>query len=274
MTKVGRNDPCPCGSGKKFKRCHMGREGDLLVESREDPSLEEMGKKIVNLPTVVYSRSREMLEALDIQTLTGRSMGIKWVDLDAYADLSLGERGFSKTGQGGVLINIHKTLNADPLNLYIAISPDIDEGSLAHQLAHALDFLGGSKLFPGTLEPLAYELNIPVEHLEHPEEFGYWHDFLLKQFGVKPDADDAIIAYLYHHQLLIKGREVHEKNAFILRSKSDRILRYLGDHSEEVDALIRHLPGYIGNASRIGDRGEDPTPPDGFSPPSTQRRQR
>ncbi|MBK6783153.1 MAG: SEC-C domain-containing protein [Saprospiraceae bacterium] len=21
-TKVGRNDPCPCGSGKKFKQCH------------------------------------------------------------------------------------------------------------------------------------------------------------------------------------------------------------------------------------------------------------
>jgi len=20
--KVGRNDPCPCGSGKKFKHCH------------------------------------------------------------------------------------------------------------------------------------------------------------------------------------------------------------------------------------------------------------
>jgi preprotein translocase subunit SecA len=23
--KVGRNDPCPCGSGKKYKQCH-GRE--------------------------------------------------------------------------------------------------------------------------------------------------------------------------------------------------------------------------------------------------------
>jgi uncharacterized protein YecA (UPF0149 family) len=21
VTKVGRNDPCPCGSGKKYKRC-------------------------------------------------------------------------------------------------------------------------------------------------------------------------------------------------------------------------------------------------------------
>lgn len=23
--KVGRNDPCPCGSGKKFKKCHIGK---------------------------------------------------------------------------------------------------------------------------------------------------------------------------------------------------------------------------------------------------------
>lgn len=22
MAKIGRNDPCPCGSGKKYKRCH------------------------------------------------------------------------------------------------------------------------------------------------------------------------------------------------------------------------------------------------------------
>jgi preprotein translocase subunit SecA len=22
QAKVGRNDPCPCGSGKKFKKCH------------------------------------------------------------------------------------------------------------------------------------------------------------------------------------------------------------------------------------------------------------
>ncbi len=27
--KIGRNDPCPCGSGKKFKKCHLGRESEL-----------------------------------------------------------------------------------------------------------------------------------------------------------------------------------------------------------------------------------------------------
>jgi preprotein translocase subunit SecA len=25
-SKVGRNDPCPCGSGKKYKNCHMKLE--------------------------------------------------------------------------------------------------------------------------------------------------------------------------------------------------------------------------------------------------------
>ncbi len=28
-TKVGRNDPCPCGSGKKYKRCCEGKSRRL-----------------------------------------------------------------------------------------------------------------------------------------------------------------------------------------------------------------------------------------------------
>lgn len=27
MEKVGRNEPCPCGSGKKYKNCHQQSEG-------------------------------------------------------------------------------------------------------------------------------------------------------------------------------------------------------------------------------------------------------
>lgn len=26
---IGRNDPCPCGSGRKYKKCHLGREDEL-----------------------------------------------------------------------------------------------------------------------------------------------------------------------------------------------------------------------------------------------------
>ena len=40
LPKVGANDPCPCGSGKKYKKCHGGRRierihlKDFLGENR------------------------------------------------------------------------------------------------------------------------------------------------------------------------------------------------------------------------------------------------
>ena len=32
MAKVGRNDPCPCGSGQKYKRCCLPREEAAAAE--------------------------------------------------------------------------------------------------------------------------------------------------------------------------------------------------------------------------------------------------
>ena len=39
MAKAKRNDPCPCGSGKKFKKCCMGSEaaGAPVAEQQEAP---------------------------------------------------------------------------------------------------------------------------------------------------------------------------------------------------------------------------------------------
>lgn len=34
----GRNDPCPCGSGRKFKVCHLGREQELLAVLQQQHS--------------------------------------------------------------------------------------------------------------------------------------------------------------------------------------------------------------------------------------------
>ena len=35
MTKPGRNDPCYCGSGLKYKKCHMRADQDVVRERRE-----------------------------------------------------------------------------------------------------------------------------------------------------------------------------------------------------------------------------------------------
>lgn len=40
VAKVGRNEPCPCGSGKKFKDCHA-KQGSAYLEklAREQDKL-------------------------------------------------------------------------------------------------------------------------------------------------------------------------------------------------------------------------------------------
>ena len=44
-TDLGRNDPCWCGSGKKFKSCHMGHSGDKTARSVRHPSRNTKKKK-------------------------------------------------------------------------------------------------------------------------------------------------------------------------------------------------------------------------------------
>ena len=47
--KTGRNDPCPCGSGKKYKHCCM-QSADASVESAEDVLRRRVRRAIEDLP--------------------------------------------------------------------------------------------------------------------------------------------------------------------------------------------------------------------------------
>jgi len=38
LNKVGRNDPCPCGSGKKYKKCCMVKGEERKVDTLSTPS--------------------------------------------------------------------------------------------------------------------------------------------------------------------------------------------------------------------------------------------
>lgn len=245
---IGRNDPCPCGSGKKFKKCHMGKEDELLAQGMGEIT-KQMSDSIVNLPEVSYGRAREFADALNLKGLVGRELGIRFVDLREYSRLRLfgGTHKMTELKRGGgVIINMLKTQLSDPHNIYMAISPDIDDSTLAHQIAHILDYLGGSKIPPGTFQAISLEVDVPVDHLEHCEEFGYWLDYIKKRFEITLDADDTIIHYLYSHGLLIPARDIIAANRAILKAKSDKIFTFLSEHSEEIDSLIRSLPGYMG----------------------------
>ena len=247
--KIERNAPCPCGSGKKFKKCHLGKEDALQFHENEEIT-EEGSRKITELPIVQYGRSQEILDGIDIKKLTDSDINIKCIDLKQYADLAfLGSKlpEENKAGGGSVFVNIYKTEKSDANNIYIALSPNVGDSILAHQFAHALDYIGGSKLMPGLGKPLSMEMEIPIEHLEHPQEYGYWLDYLQNKFSITLDADDVIISYLFKNKMLLSAKDIQEQNTEILKEQSKKMLAFLSKNSADLNELIRERTGYIGN---------------------------
>ena len=49
MQKIGRNDPCPCGSGKKYKKC-CGAAGDSGVIINPDLDYISINREIAYTP--------------------------------------------------------------------------------------------------------------------------------------------------------------------------------------------------------------------------------
>jgi len=59
VVKVGRNDPCPCGGGKKYKDCHE-KEGtaylEKLARERDRERLKELRKELKDRGVPWYRR--------------------------------------------------------------------------------------------------------------------------------------------------------------------------------------------------------------------------
>ena len=88
-------------------------------------------------------------------------------------------------------------------------------------------------------------MGIPGEHLEHPHEYAYWLTYLQKEFDVQLDADDAIVAFLFENDMLIKGRDIEQQDQVLLRAKSERMMRFMSEKSGEIDALICERPDIL-----------------------------
>jgi hypothetical protein len=247
-SKIERNDLCPCGSGKKFKKCHLGRESELVAERINlDPY--QAAQLIINLPACDHPKAAEMAASLKFISSAGKEHTCIIKDLDAYLALGLYGQEKAPQGAGGILVNPQKTRVLAPGQIFLALSPQADESTVVHQLAHAVDLISGSALPPGRGQALSYETGLPVELLEHPQEFGDQLLELAQRFGVVLDAEDEIVAFLARHQMLLPGRLIAEGQREPLVEAAEKSLRFLRDNQEELDARIRGRAGYTGAGS-------------------------
>jgi hypothetical protein len=60
MAKAGRNDPCPCGSGKKFKKCCESKMlGGRFMAAKVDLASASQIRKTVGLTSLFQARLAE-----------------------------------------------------------------------------------------------------------------------------------------------------------------------------------------------------------------------
>jgi hypothetical protein len=242
---VGRNDPCPCGSGKKFKKCHLGREAEIKTERLNiDPF--DAAKLIVALPECRHDKAAEMADALDLTSKANKKISIKIKDLAAYLQLGLYGQETDPGVQGGVLINPQRTRLLDSEGVYLALSPGADESTVVHQLAHVVDLLKGSGLEPAKSVEVAHLSDLSRDLLEHPQEYGEALLELSQRFGVELDAEDEIVAILARRRLLLPASLIMGAQRESLVEAAEKVLRYLRDNQDEVNARIKGRRGYVG----------------------------
>src|SRR5688572_5975546 len=91
VAKVGRNDPCPCGSGKKYKLCHEALDRVRLADSSDvegltGAELAEQLEEHLTEPRLQSLRSHELVR-LDPARVEAALHGPLVVHLAAWGEL-------------------------------------------------------------------------------------------------------------------------------------------------------------------------------------------
>lgn len=93
LSKVGRNDPCPCGSGRKHKQC-CGRTGKVAAAETPVPLRDRRGQQL-QLVVDRYRGPSEVLPAGALHEQDQLVAEIEWVDGEALvtsASISAADR--------------------------------------------------------------------------------------------------------------------------------------------------------------------------------------
>jgi len=152
MSGIGRNDLCPCGSGKKYKKCCLAGEDALAAHRREEQSAVQTALDWLNRhypeevgDTVHFhfmgEPDEEKLAAINAAAERFEQMMVinigEWLLADA--ELAINDRDIPAIdlilGKGGPLLSAHgrewlREIGKRPLSLYEVREVKLDEGML------------------------------------------------------------------------------------------------------------------------------------------------
>ena len=79
MGKIGRNDACPCGSGKKFKRCCLGKQQAVSGNLSEVQKAQISLQNAINTIQKAASQGVQKVHELGVFILFSTTGGDAWL---------------------------------------------------------------------------------------------------------------------------------------------------------------------------------------------------
>jgi hypothetical protein len=79
MAKIGRNEACPCGSGKKFKRCCLGKQQEQTAELTEVQKAQITLKNAISKIQEAASKGVQKVHELGVFVLFSTTGGDAWL---------------------------------------------------------------------------------------------------------------------------------------------------------------------------------------------------
>jgi hypothetical protein len=125
---VGRNDPCPCGSGKKFKKCCIGKAELPQIASPSDPfDVDEVGE---------FDDVEDLIG--DYDPLTGPDPD-EWLATDEQQRIDMVERYHQREGIELDRPEVHAVMHAVVENQIAEGDPRPVSATLLRLMAEGLD---------------------------------------------------------------------------------------------------------------------------------------
>ena len=223
-TKIGRNDPCPCGSGKKYKRCHLplDQQGKPRVEvnpvveqAQEDleyirpatpakPSAALLRDLVDKVPEKKRAKFNELLSrTLEVAEYMERQEEIQAAGaaLEAYRE------------------EFNKLLQDEPAYLDQARNLFAEDRFAplrftAEDVRRAFDHLGGPPNF-SMREEAAKKLHAAIVFLAVKERRTQWTMNMLKHLPHYTKAGRFMDAWVLQYCALATAEHAKESNAFL-----------------------------------------------------------
>lgn len=238
MTKTGRNDPCPCGSGKKYKHCclrnetagksaAMGRDRawDTMMDKLLDFSRESRFQaELVMAFELFWNKTYEIDQVSSLEPARVMDF-LDWYAHD-YRTAADGRRIVEIfLEQGGETLSEHErqALRADSESLFSAFEVKEIEGGTS---VHLRDLFQGEELQVHHTQPLP-GLKVGQVLLARLAEWGDFHRFSWISALIPPEAADDFKAHINEMFNLYQEEHFQASWAQFLRERSYLFNHYL-----------------------------------------------